>query len=117
MRRLLAAFDLTESELISAVAQCRAILSGARPPVFSADPVEAAAQALLLERAIAKWQAINTAVFWHVLASIDLKSQHTLRDMRFIEALYFGRLADGVALLRYLHRFANTDDSSVHSGC
>ena len=52
-------------------------------------------------------------MFWHVLASIDLKSSHTLTDMRFIEALYFGRLTDGVALLRYLHRFANTDDGSV----
>ena len=48
VRRLLATFDLTESELISAVAQCRAILSGARPPIFSDDPDEASAQAALL---------------------------------------------------------------------
>ena len=113
VRRLLAAFDLSEPELVHAVAQCRAILTGANPPVFSDDPAEAAEQAGLLEAAISQWQAINTAVFWHVLASVDLQSSHTLTDMRFIEALYFGRLADGVELLRYLHRFADTNDSAV----
>ena len=31
----------------------------------------------VLEGAIAQWQAVNTAVFWHVLASVDLQRLHT----------------------------------------
>ena len=68
LRRLFAAYDLTEAELFAAVAQCRAILSGTSPVAWSTDPAVARRQAAVLEAAISQWQAINTSIFWHVLA-------------------------------------------------
>ena len=113
VRRLFAAYDLTEEELFTAVAQCRAILSGTTTVAWSHDLAEALRQAALLDASISRWQAVNTSIFWHVLASVDLASSHSPTDMRYIETLYSKRLADGVGLLRYLHRFADTDDGRV----
>ena len=52
VRRLFAAYDLTEAELFTAVAQCRAILSGTTTVAWSDDLAEALRQAALLEAAI-----------------------------------------------------------------
>ena len=49
-----------------------------------------------LDAAISARQAVNTAVFWHMLASVDLVSSYSPTDMRVIERLYNKQLADGV---------------------
>jgi hypothetical protein len=114
VRRLLAAYDLSETDLQENVTQCRAVLSGAQSFTLSTDQVEAHAQATLLNNIIHQWQAINTSVFWHVLASVDPNSSYTLIDISFIENLCNPLLADGLELLNYLRRISDT--SVGHSG-
>ena len=112
VRRLLAAYNVTEGELFSAMNTCRDLLSGAVSISYTDERV-ALKEAECLDKAISAWQAINTAVFWHVLASVDLVSSYSPTDMRVIERLYNKQLADGVELLRYLNRFADTTSSRV----
>jgi hypothetical protein len=81
IRRLLAAYDLSETELVEGVTQCRNLLSGATPVIFPQDTDEALAQAAQLDTYIEQWKSINTAVFWHVLSSVDMVSSYSLTDM------------------------------------
>ena len=69
VRRLLAAYNVTEAELFSAMNTCRDLLSGAVSISYT-DEREALEDAESLDRAISAWQSVNTAVFWHVLASV-----------------------------------------------
>ena len=110
MRRLLAAYDLSEPELEENIGQCRAILSGAQPYTLSENPVEALTEAKLLTNNIRQWQAINTSVFWHVLASVDQISSYALLDIPFIEDMCNPLLSDGLGLVRYLRSVADSSD-------
>ena len=38
--------------------------------------------------ALARWQAVNTAIYWHVLASLKIEGAHFLSDMRAVDSLY-----------------------------
>ena len=110
VRRLLAAHDLSEQELEEHIAQCRSILSGAQPYTLSENPVEALTEAKLLTNNIHQWQAINTSVFWHVLASVDQISSYALLDIPFIENMCHPLLSDGLGLVRYLRSVADSSD-------
>ena len=69
VRRLLAAYDVTEAELSIAMSTCRDLLSGAISISYT-DEREALKDAESLDAVISAWQAVNTTVFWHVLASV-----------------------------------------------
>lgn len=44
------------------------------------------------------YQAVNTAIFWHLLPSLDLSGPHCLHDERFVDSLVLRKLADGQRL-------------------
>ena len=58
----------------------------------------------------ARWQTVNTALYWHVRPSLDIDGVHFLADSRALEDLYsvvvlddgtFKSLADGRGLIKW----------------
>ena len=86
---------------------CRGLLSGDIAIIYP-EGVEPLVVHQQLDAAVDAWQRINTAVFWHVLASVDLKTSYAPQDMRIVKSLYNRQLANGVGLLRFLRRFSDT---------
>ena len=70
VRRLLAAYGLTQAELFTAITICRKLFDSDCNSVYgspqSLDAAAALAEAQRLDSVVAEWQALNTAVFWHV---------------------------------------------------
>ena len=69
-----------------------------------------AADGTLRRLTIAKldhWKVVNTALYWHVLPSLDLKSAQYLSDKRKVNSFFSGRLADGRALVRWACSFVD----------
>ena len=48
-----------------------------------------------------RWQAVNTALYWHILPSLDLAGPSSLSDQHAVHSLCSGRLADGRGLIRW----------------
>ena len=53
------------------------------------------------------WKSINTALYWHVLPSLNLETAQKLSDVRKVNSFFSGRLADGRALLRWARSFVD----------
>ena len=64
----------------------------------------------------ARWQTVNTALYWHVRPSLDIDGVHFLADSRALEDLYsvvvlddgtFKSLADGRGLIKWARDFVD----------
>ena len=112
VRRLLGAFGLAPGELQQALLIYRRLSSGryadAEADVPAALTPAALAEAERLDATASSWQSLNTAVFWHILPSLDLTSSPHPADTRKVEALYTERFADGAGLLAWLDTFVDT---------
>jgi len=53
------------------------------------------------------WKSVNTALYWHVLPSLNLDTAQKLSDVRKVNSFFSGRLADGRALLRWARSFVD----------
>ena len=58
---------------------------------------------------LARWQAINTAVYWHTRPSLDVNGPHFLKDTRVLDSLVAGQLADGASLIHWALSFASVE--------
>ena len=58
---------------------------------------------------IEKWQAVNTAIYWHVLPSLLIDGALFLRDTRKINDMKNGLLADGHRLVEWALSFATVN--------
>ena len=70
-----------------------------------------------LRAARENWLIINTAMYWHVLASLLLdRGVHARSDAATVESYVNGQLADGQALLRWALQFVDlrTPDASFN---
>ena len=104
--RLLAAFGLEFHQLQE---QCPTALPAKREGVTTrGDSEELQHEAALRQ---AEWQAVNTALFWHVEPSLILEgTAETARDERMInDKMIKGKLADGRALINWALSCASAD--------
>ena len=113
VRRLLGAFGLDPDELHRAMAVYKRLSSMSRYADADDDASlalapTALAEAERLDAAATEWQALNTAVFWHVLPSLDLITSPHPADTRKVESLYAAQIADGAGLLDWLDTFVST---------
>jgi hypothetical protein len=106
VRRLLYAFGVDEAELRSGMERVAHLLQGANGISGGASATRLSAkEAAALDEECASWQRVNTALFWHVLPSLNVDTEHHLRDTRKIDTLYERKLADGLGPWRnYLKR-------------
>ena len=51
---------------------------------------------------LAHWQAVNTAVYWHLRPSVVVDGVDELRHMRQLDAMYSGHCADGQRLSEWV---------------
>ena len=54
-----------------------------------------------------KWLSINTAIYWHVEPSLDLSGPDQARDVRMLDSLVKGHLANGRHLIAWASSYAN----------
>ena len=100
-----AKWEIAVRELFNAFNVDYATFAKASPTIPSSnhhsfdDQVAAAA-------ALDAWQRINTAIYWHVRASLVLEGPSLLVDMRRITSMVAGRLADGCKLIAWANAFA-----------
>ena len=58
---------------------------------------------------LGEWQQINTAIYWHVLPTIDIDGPMYLRDTRIIGKWWLGNRAAGDKLVQWAMEFASVD--------
>ena len=109
-------------QLAAALGVTEAQLNNMEPPIVRStpratrqgeDPVkveEMREQQHQSQTALAHWQRINTAIYWHVLPSIDIRGVNMRRDRRLIDALVKGQLAHGRELVRWATAHADLSD-------
>jgi hypothetical protein len=108
VRQLHAAFGVTDVQLAAAV-QYYSKLRNIDTSTETDGPSTRASveRAAVHDNQWAAWQRINTAIYWHVLPSVNVETAHKLRDQRKLDTLYQGHLADGVGLLAWLESFVD----------
>jgi hypothetical protein len=105
VRQLHAAFGVTESRLARAVEYFTSLRIVATSPGIDSPGAMSMERATVLDEQWAAWQRINTAIYWHVLPSLDISTARQLEDQRILDSLYEGPLANGVGLLAWLESF------------
>ena len=106
VRRLHAAFGVTESQLAHAVQYFSNLRYGAISLDIDEPGLHASIErAAALDEQWGAWQRINTAIYWHILPSVEVSTAHAQHDQRVLNTLHKGHLADGVGLLAWLTSF------------
>ena len=67
------------------------------------------------EAALDHWQRVNTAIYWHVVPSLDLSGVHERGDTEVIDSLVKGHRAHGRALVLWALKHADMSDLGVQS--
>jgi hypothetical protein len=112
VRNLVSAFGLAEADLLEdgppSFANFARSASVSSPLVgkrlsyteYDADGDDAALRAAY-DAALARWYAVNTAIYWHVLPSLMIDDAYYLTDRCALNDLCNGTVADGRGLLRW----------------
>lgn len=114
---LLAAFGLAPAALdedappilISAVSTSAAT----RKVTHATDDRVAPAALQEQQDALAAWQRVNTALYWHLVPAIDIDGPFYLQDSSHIDSLVSGQRASGRKLLRWALSFGDVSGFSA----
>ena len=107
--KLATAFGLSPTDLTDALSADPLSVSSFSPSAPGCSPMTAVVAVRsaggrvtwLAPAELARWQAVNTALYWHVLPSLDLAGPSSLSDQHAVHSLCSGRLADGRGLIRW----------------
>ena len=76
--------------------------------VTTASPPRSRSHALARKQR-EKWLTINTAIYWHIEQSLDFSGPERARDLRTLDRLVMGHLANGRGLIAWASAYANVD--------
>ena len=112
IQQLLAAFGLAASDLAKSVPTLDSYLSQmASPYAGFAEEGDVPIELRRRHRALVEsWRAVNTAIYWHVLPSLNLVSIHQLVDERAVDSLSVGNMAHGRGLILWANGKVALDD-------
>ena len=113
-KQMLDAFDVTREELTKGPVDSSGTVKDEKAASTAGPATRSVVQARMSAVAdIEAFQAVNTAIFWHLLPSLDLSGPHSLRDERYVNSLVLRQLADGRSLLEWCDSFVDASSKSV----
>ena len=114
VNRLLAAFGLQPSAVLEEQPQIHVASPPSRtyPNTRIKTESDAADEQLVADQTdkVARWQRVNTAIYWHVLPSIEIDGAHFLDDSATVDSYSSGQLANGRGLVQWALGFVDVSE-------